>query len=168
MHIYLAKQKLDSWQWQWQQIPYLVFFSFLPFPVSVMVSATEAINLLLLFLFLQQHSLLSMADDWIPVPADWPQQFHSILFINRSGDLQKTNLCSNTTLNGTTLLPFTTPSYPSTTSSAMFGRNEDPSSGSSPPPVSQLLLYTLPFRIIILFTTPSVPKDSCLRFFYIY
>lgn len=154
LYIYLpltAKHKLDSSQWQ--QIAYLVlfFFSSLLSPSIAMASATEAINkLLFIFLFLQQYSLLIMADDSVsvPVPADWPQQFHSVLFINRSGDLQKTNLCSNTTLNGTTLLPFTTPSYPSTTSSAMFGRNEDPSSGSSPPPVSQLLI----FRIIVLFT----------------
>ncbi|KAG5029889.1 hypothetical protein AAZX31_05G186300 [Glycine max] len=60
-----------------------------------MASATEAINkLLFIFLFLQQYSLLIMADDSVsvPVPADWPQQFHSVLFINRSGDLQKTDL----------------------------------------------------------------------------
>ncbi|XP_020233528.1 uncharacterized protein At4g14100 [Cajanus cajan] len=56
-----------------------------------MASAREVsidLFLLLLFLFVQHSS--SMAED--PVPADWPEQFHSVLFINRSGSLQKTDL----------------------------------------------------------------------------
>ncbi|XP_027343724.1 uncharacterized protein At4g14100-like isoform X1 [Abrus precatorius] len=50
--------------------------------------------LLLLFLFLLHSSLIiasnSKGND--PIPADWPHQFHSVLFINRSGSLQKTDL----------------------------------------------------------------------------
>ncbi|TKY60520.1 hypothetical protein E2542_SST17619 [Spatholobus suberectus] len=66
--------------------------SFLPRrKLLAMASATEAINFLLLFLFLQQYSSL-MAEDSVPVPGDWPHQFHSVLFINRSGSLQKTDL----------------------------------------------------------------------------
>ncbi|RDX79468.1 hypothetical protein CR513_40104 [Mucuna pruriens] len=57
-----------------------------------MASGTEGINLLLLLLLVfLQHGLV-MAEDSVPVPADWPQQFHSVLFINRSGSLQKTDL----------------------------------------------------------------------------
>ncbi|CAJ2676719.1 transferring glycosyl group transferase [Trifolium pratense] len=43
----------------------------------------------LFFLFL--HLSISTTTD-NPVPAAWPEQFHSVLFINRSGNLQKTDL----------------------------------------------------------------------------
>ncbi|XP_047156098.1 uncharacterized protein At4g14100-like [Vigna umbellata] len=72
-----------------RHIPYLL--SLHARPVFAMASAAEAINVLFLFLFLQ-HFLFTTANDSIPVPADWPHQFHSVLFINRSGDLQKTDL----------------------------------------------------------------------------
>ncbi|KAK7358724.1 hypothetical protein VNO77_00662 [Canavalia gladiata] len=47
---------------------------------------------LLLFLFLQHSSLLMSKGEEDPIPSDWPHQFHSVLFINRSGSLQKTDL----------------------------------------------------------------------------
>ncbi|PSS07605.1 Uncharacterized protein CEY00_Acc17955 [Actinidia chinensis var. chinensis] len=45
---------------------------------------------LLALLILHTLSSPSTASD--PVPATWPHQFHSILFMNRSGDLQKVDL----------------------------------------------------------------------------
>ncbi|KAL4382205.1 hypothetical protein HN51_005812 [Arachis hypogaea] len=59
-----------------------------------MGSATALDNvsvfLLLLPLFLQLSPL--MAEEPVPCPATWPDQFHSVLFINRSSSLQKVDL----------------------------------------------------------------------------
>nr|XP_018912959.1 PREDICTED: uncharacterized protein At4g14100-like [Bemisia tabaci] len=43
------------------------------------------------FLFIQNTSS-SVTDGKNPAPADWPMQFHAVLFMNRSGILQKTDL----------------------------------------------------------------------------
>ncbi|KAK7318351.1 hypothetical protein RJT34_03050 [Clitoria ternatea] len=51
-----------------------------------MASAKESICLLL-FAFLQYT-----VKGQDPIPKDWPLQFHAVLFINRSGSLQKTDL----------------------------------------------------------------------------
>ncbi|XP_061369872.1 uncharacterized protein At4g14100-like isoform X1 [Gastrolobium bilobum] len=57
-----------------------------------MASAREAVCLLV-FLFLQLLAS-SIGDDidGDPTPVAWPHQFHSVLFINRSGSLQKVDL----------------------------------------------------------------------------
>ncbi|XP_050898949.1 uncharacterized protein At4g14100 [Lathyrus oleraceus] len=53
-------------------------------------SAIEERICLCLCLFLFLH--LSTSTRETPIPAPWPEQFHSVLFINRSGILQKTDL----------------------------------------------------------------------------
>ncbi|CAK8579083.1 unnamed protein product [Lathyrus sativus] len=55
-----------------------------------MASAIEERICLCLFLFLFLH--LSTSTTEIPIPAPWPEQFHSVLFVNRSGTLRKTDL----------------------------------------------------------------------------
>jgi len=55
-----------------------------------MASATEERICLFLCFFLFLHLSTSTKND--PIPSPWPEQFHSVLFINRSGDLQKTDL----------------------------------------------------------------------------
>ncbi|KAJ1404989.1 hypothetical protein SESBI_26130 [Sesbania bispinosa] len=54
-------------------------------------SATKANFGLSVFLFFTSTLALTTADP-IPTPLPWPHQFHSVLFINRSGSLQKTDL----------------------------------------------------------------------------
>ncbi|XP_058731906.1 uncharacterized protein At4g14100-like [Vicia villosa] len=55
-----------------------------------MASTTEQRICFSLCLFLFLH--LSTSTTETPIPAPWPEQFHSVLFINRSGNLQKTDL----------------------------------------------------------------------------
>ncbi|MED6149516.1 hypothetical protein PIB30_063320 [Stylosanthes scabra] len=47
-------------------------------------------SLLLLFLSLLSHSS-SMASNPTPTPSEWPLQFHSLIWHNRTGILQKWN-----------------------------------------------------------------------------
>ncbi|KAL2342834.1 hypothetical protein Fmac_004119 [Flemingia macrophylla] len=54
-----------------------------------MASATEVSIIFFLVIVVFVEDCWS---DPVPLPGDWPQQFHSVLFINRSGSLQKTDL----------------------------------------------------------------------------
>ncbi|CAL5361728.1 unnamed protein product [Camellia sinensis] len=56
-------------------------------------ATTKAISFsLLILLSLCFPSAPSKPTDTDPIPTPWPYQFHSILFMNRSGTLQKTDL----------------------------------------------------------------------------
>ncbi|MED6168147.1 hypothetical protein PIB30_009368 [Stylosanthes scabra] len=57
---------------------------------SATATAIEPLFVLLLLLPVALHLSPLMASE--PVPATWPEQFHSVLFINRSGSLQKVDL----------------------------------------------------------------------------
>lgn len=64
------------------------YCSYLPlYPKSAMTSATEERICFCLCLFLFLY--LSTSTDTVPAP--WPKQFHSVLFLNRSGNLRKTD-----------------------------------------------------------------------------
>lgn len=66
------------------------YCSYLPlFPKSAMASATEERICFCLCLFLFLNLSTSTADYTVPAP--WPKQFHSVLFLNRSGNLRKTD-----------------------------------------------------------------------------
>ncbi|XP_027338820.1 uncharacterized protein At4g14100-like [Abrus precatorius] len=54
------------------------------------MAVKEAICVLVLVILLLSHSN-SMAKEE-PIPADWPHQFHALMFMNRSGTLQKLDL----------------------------------------------------------------------------
>ena len=68
----------------------ILFFSFSPMRKLAMASATEP-TCLLVFLLLQLSPIMELVAGE-PVPAAWPHQFHSVLFINRSRSLQKVDL----------------------------------------------------------------------------
>lgn len=55
-----------------------------------MATATEECICLFLCLFLFLHLSTSTTED--PIPAPWPEQFHSVLLLNRSGSLRKQDL----------------------------------------------------------------------------
>ncbi|GFZ03964.1 transferases, transferring glycosyl groups [Actinidia rufa] len=57
-----------------------------------MATATGNFTTFSLLALLILHTLSSPSTASDPVPATWPHQFHSILFMNRSGDLQKVDL----------------------------------------------------------------------------
>ncbi|OIW18229.1 hypothetical protein TanjilG_06313 [Lupinus angustifolius] len=60
-----------------------------------MASATKLIYLSMILLLLQLTPLMESIrtnPTLTPTPTEWPLQFHSVLFINNSGSLQKTDL----------------------------------------------------------------------------
>ncbi|KAF7124514.1 hypothetical protein RHSIM_Rhsim12G0181400 [Rhododendron simsii] len=57
-----------------------------------MASTTHTISFSLLTLLLLISSLSSPSTATNPIPSPWPSQFHSVLFVNSSGTLQKTDL----------------------------------------------------------------------------
>jgi hypothetical protein len=57
---------------------------------ATMASAIEQIYSILLSIVLFSLSVSTSAPE--PIPADWPEQFHSLLFMNRSGTLHQIDL----------------------------------------------------------------------------